>query len=52
MSLANQFAAYSAWRSRLATNIGIHLIKNQNGNFILGRQHGFQGQHHARHFAA
>ena len=22
MSLANQFAAYSVWRSRLATNIG------------------------------
>ena len=36
---------------RLAADVRIHLVKDQNGNFIFRRQHGFQGQHHARHFA-
>ena len=34
-----------------AADVGIDFIENEDGHFILGGEHGLEGQHHARHFA-
>ena len=34
-----------------AADVRIHFVEDQHGNFVHRRQHGFQREHHARHFA-
>ena len=36
---------------RFAADVRVNFVEHQHRDFVLVRQHGFQSQHHARHFA-
>lgn len=35
----------------LAADVRVDFVEDEHGNFVLGGEDGFEGEHHARHFA-